>query len=83
MLIFYYILLFFYPVFILNIYNALVTTITPALRTPTNVLQYLGLSFQNTSIHQRNDSFYCGATALVDQGLLIVEDSWSHSDTPH
>jgi hypothetical protein len=24
-----------------------------------------------------------GATALVGQGLLIIEDSWSHSDTPH
>jgi len=23
------------------------------------------------------------ATALVDQGLLIIEDSWSHSHTPH
>jgi len=27
--------------------------------------------------------FYHGATALVGQGLLIIEDSWSHSDTPH
>jgi len=26
--------------------------------------------------------FYYGATALVGQGVLI-EDSWSHSDTPH
>jgi hypothetical protein len=26
---------------------------------------------------------YHGITALVDQGLLIIEDSWSHSDTPH
>jgi hypothetical protein len=24
-----------------------------------------------------------GATVPVDQGLLIFEDSWSHSDTPH
>jgi len=24
-----------------------------------------------------------GATALVGQGVLIVEDSLSHSDTPH
>ena len=28
-------------------------------------------------------SFYHGATAPVGQGLLIIEDSWSHSDTPH
>ena len=28
-------------------------------------------------------SFYNGATAPVGQGLLIVEDSRSHSDTPH
>jgi len=27
--------------------------------------------------------FSHGATALVAQGLLIIEDSWSHSDTPH
>jgi hypothetical protein len=27
--------------------------------------------------------FYHDATALVGQGLFIVEDSWSHSDTPH
>jgi len=27
--------------------------------------------------------FYHGATALVVQGLLIVEDTWSRSDTPH
>ena len=27
--------------------------------------------------------FYHGATALVGQGLLIMEDSWSYSDTPH
>jgi hypothetical protein len=27
--------------------------------------------------------FYHGATALVGQGLLITEDSWSYSDTPH
>ena len=27
--------------------------------------------------------FYHGATVLVGQGLLIVEDSWSHSDTLH
>jgi hypothetical protein len=27
--------------------------------------------------------FYHGAKALVGQGLLIFEDSWSHSDTPH
>jgi len=26
-----------------------------------------------------NTTIYYGATALVDQGLLIVEDSWSHS----
>jgi len=23
--------------------------------------------------------FYYGTTALVDQGLLVVKDSWSHS----
>ena len=28
-------------------------------------------------------SFYHGATALVGQGLLFIEDSWSHSDTSH
>jgi len=27
--------------------------------------------------------FYYGATAPVGQGLLIFEDSRSHSDTPH
>jgi len=27
--------------------------------------------------------FYHGATAAVGQGLLIIKDSWSHSDTPH
>jgi len=27
--------------------------------------------------------FYHGATSPVGQGLLIVEDSWSHSDAPH
>ena len=27
--------------------------------------------------------FYHGATAPVGQGLLIIEGSWSHSDTPH
>jgi hypothetical protein len=27
--------------------------------------------------------FYYGATALVFQGLLIIQDSRSHSDTPH
>jgi hypothetical protein len=27
--------------------------------------------------------FYHDAIAPVGQGLLIVEDSWSHSDTPH
>ena len=27
--------------------------------------------------------FYRGATALLGQGLLVIEDSWSHSDTPH
>ena len=27
--------------------------------------------------------FYNGATLIVGQGLLIIEDSWSHSDTPH
>ena len=27
--------------------------------------------------------FYHGATALLGQGLLIVADSQSHSDTPH
>jgi hypothetical protein len=26
--------------------------------------------------------FYHGATALMDQGLLIVADSCSHTDTP-
>jgi hypothetical protein len=26
--------------------------------------------------------FYHGATTPVGQGLLIIEDSWSHSDTP-
>jgi hypothetical protein len=26
--------------------------------------------------------FYHGGTTLVGQGLVIVEDSWSHSDTP-
>jgi len=26
---------------------------------------------------------YYDATAPVGHGLLIVEDSWSHSDTPH
>ena len=28
-------------------------------------------------------SLYLGATALMGKGLLIIEDSWSHSDTPH
>ena len=28
-------------------------------------------------------SFYRSSTALVSQGVLIIEDSWSHSDTPH
>jgi len=28
-------------------------------------------------------SFYHGAAAPVGQGLLIINDSWSHSDTPH
>jgi hypothetical protein len=28
------------------------------------------------------DSFYRGATAQESQGLLIVEDLWSHSDAP-
>jgi len=27
--------------------------------------------------------FFHGATTLVGQGVLIIEDSWSHSDTPH
>ena len=27
--------------------------------------------------------FYHGSTALVGQGILIIGDSWSHSDTPH
>jgi hypothetical protein len=27
--------------------------------------------------------FYHGATVLVGQGVLFIEDSWSHSDTPH
>ena len=27
--------------------------------------------------------FYHGSTALVDQGFLFVDDSWSHWDTPH
>ena len=27
--------------------------------------------------------FYHDATAPVGKGLLIIEDSWSHSDTPH
>jgi len=27
--------------------------------------------------------FYNGATAPVGQGLLLIEDSRSHSDTPH
>jgi len=27
--------------------------------------------------------FYHGATTEVVQGLLIIEDSWSHSHTPH
>ena len=27
--------------------------------------------------------YYHGATALVGQGFLIIEDSWLHSDTSH
>jgi len=27
--------------------------------------------------------FYHGATAPLGQGLLIIEDLWSYSDTPH
>ena len=27
--------------------------------------------------------YYCGATTVVGQGLLIIEDSWSQSDTTH
>ena len=34
-------------------------------------------------VHTTFFFFYHGATALGDQGLLIVEDSISHSDTPH
>jgi len=26
---------------------------------------------------------YYGATAVVGQGLFMIEDSWRHSDTPH
>jgi len=27
--------------------------------------------------------FYHGSTSPVGQGFLIIEDSWSHSETPH
>ena len=27
--------------------------------------------------------FFDGSTDLVDQGILVVEGSYSHSDTPH
>jgi len=30
-----------------------------------------------------NILFYHGATTLVEKDLLIVQDSWSHSDMPH
>jgi len=33
----------------------------------------------NPVVVKGSDSFYHGATALVGQGLLIFEDSWSHS----
>ena len=34
-------------------------------------------------IHQLAVLFYHGASVPVGQGLLNVEDSWSHSDTLH
>jgi len=35
-------------------------------------------------IDSLSNNYFChGATAVVGQGLLIIEDSWSHSDTPH
>jgi hypothetical protein len=49
-------------------------------------MRYLKLDSRTYFTRRKSSTvflFYYAATAPVGQGLLIVEDSWSHSDTPH
>ena len=41
------------------------------------------LPYFSTLSHDILKKFYFhGSTALVDQGLLVIKTSWSHSDAP-
>ena len=42
-----------------------------------------GCADHQDSYSESTGVFYHGATDLVGQGLLIIEDSRSHSDTPY